>query len=77
MLLGVVCQVKVIGHGGELSCDRINLLDDREDSSIDTHAADGKLVRGPELSELAIGETELLCLLQQRHGDAEGVVACH
>ena len=77
MLLGVVCQVEIIGHSGELGGDCIDLLDDGEDTSINAHATHGKLVGGPELGKLAIGETQLLGLLQQRHSDADGVVARH
>mmetsp|Transcript_14281 Transcript_14281/g.23195 ORF Transcript_14281/g.23195 Transcript_14281/m.23195 type:complete len:1459 (-) Transcript_14281:343-4719(-) len=72
-LITVVSGVQVVGGGGGLTSDGINLLDNGHDTHGLTGSTDGELVTVDAGSDLAIRETRLLCLKEE--GGVETVKA--
>jgi len=72
VLDSVVGRVEVVGEGGELGGDGIDLLDERSDSSVLPESSNGELVGSEELSDLSIRESELLGLSKELSGDRSG-----
>lgn len=75
VLCGVVGHVEVVGEGGELGGDGVDLLDARGDAVLGSDTADGELVGSEELCELSVGESHLLRVAEEVGGDLSRGVA--
>lgn len=74
MSSSVVSHVEVVGEGGELGSDGIDLLDTRSDAVVGTKSTDGEFVRTDSLGDLSIREPDLFGATQKGRRDLRGGV---